>query len=94
MKGLSLGHAVGSDFEQAYTEGPFTIEGAARELVAHEEKGYEEWGASGSMADMATPIRTVPSIRTYRAASTWATSTGSIFGSSQCRVTVDQRSIS
>ena len=36
----------------------------------------------------------LPSTRTYRAASTWATSTGSIYGSSQCRVTVDQRSIS
>ena len=27
----------------------FTIEGAVRGLVAHEESGYEEWGASGSI---------------------------------------------
>ena len=32
-----------------YTKGAFTIEGAARQLLAHEEKGYEEWGASGSV---------------------------------------------
>ena len=34
-----------------------------------------------------------PSALFFRFASTWARSTRSIFGSSQCRVTVDQRSI-
>ena len=33
----------------AYTSGALTIEARARMLVAHEESGYEEWGASGSV---------------------------------------------
>ena len=32
-----------------YTAGPLTIEGQVRMLVAHEESGYEEWGASGAI---------------------------------------------
>ena len=33
----------------AYTGHGVTIEGQVRALVAHEESGYEEWGASGSI---------------------------------------------
>ena len=33
----------------SYTRGAVTIEGQVRALVAHEESGYEEWGASGSI---------------------------------------------
>ena len=33
-----------------YTIGAVTIEAQARTLVAHEESGYEEWGASGAIA--------------------------------------------
>ena len=32
-----------------YSAGALSIEGAVRALVAHEESGYEEWGASGAM---------------------------------------------
>ena len=32
-----------------YIAGPLTIEGQVRMLVAHEESGYEEWGASGAI---------------------------------------------
>ena len=32
-----------------YAQGGVTVEGAVRTLVAHEEAGYEEWGASGSV---------------------------------------------
>ena len=32
-----------------YTTGVLTIEGQVRALVAHEESGYEEWGASGAI---------------------------------------------
>ena len=32
-----------------YTAGAITIEGQVRALVAHEESGYEEWGASGAI---------------------------------------------
>ena len=32
-----------------YTRGSFVIEGQVRGLVAHEESGYEEWGASAAM---------------------------------------------
>ena len=32
-----------------YTAGALTIEGAVRTLVAHEESGYREWGASGAV---------------------------------------------
>ena len=32
-----------------YTAGALTVEGRVRALVAHEETGYEEWGASGSL---------------------------------------------
>ena len=33
----------------AYTSGALTVEGRVRMLVAHEESGYEDWGASGSV---------------------------------------------
>ena len=33
----------------SYIAGPLTIEGQVRMLVAHEESGYEEWGASGAI---------------------------------------------
>lgn len=32
-----------------YTDGPVTVEGSVRTLVAHQEAGYEEWGASGAV---------------------------------------------
>ena len=32
-----------------YTAGALTIEGQVRALVAHEESGFEEWGASGAI---------------------------------------------
>ena len=41
--GLELGAVL------RYAKGPLSIEGAFRGLVAHEESGYEEWGASGSV---------------------------------------------
>ena len=33
----------------SYVAGPLTVEGQVRTLIAHEESGYEEWGASGAM---------------------------------------------
>ena len=41
--GLELGGGI------RYAAGPLTIEGQVRALVAHEESGYEEWGASGAI---------------------------------------------
>ena len=41
--GLELGGGV------QYAGPGFTVEGAVRTLVAHEESGYKEWGASGSI---------------------------------------------
>ena len=41
--GLELGAGV------RYARGPITIEGQVRALVAHEESGYQEWGASGAI---------------------------------------------
>ena len=41
--GLEVG--VGS----SYVAGPLTVEVQVRTLVAHEESGYEEWGASGAI---------------------------------------------
>ena len=41
--GLEMGAGL------SYAAGPLTVEGQVRMLVAHEESGYEEWGASGSM---------------------------------------------
>ena len=41
--GLEMGAGV------SYAAGPLTVEGQVRMLVAHEESGYEEWGASGAM---------------------------------------------
>ena len=32
-----------------YTRGAFTVEGRVRTLVAHEDSGYREWGASGAI---------------------------------------------
>ena len=40
--GVELGAGI------RYTAGALTIEGQVRTLVAHEESGYEEWGASGA----------------------------------------------
>ena len=33
----------------AYRAGPLSVEGRVRMLLAHEDSGYEEWGASGSV---------------------------------------------
>ena len=33
-----------------YTAGSLSIEGRVRTLLAHEDSGYEEWGASGSIS--------------------------------------------
>ena len=41
--GLELGAGL------RYARGPITIEGQVRALVAHEESGYQEWGASGAI---------------------------------------------
>ena len=41
--GLEVGGRI------AYARAGIAVEGAARALVAHEESGYEEWGASGSI---------------------------------------------
>ena len=41
--GLEVGAGV------SYAAGPLTVEGQVRMLVAHEESGYEEWGASGAI---------------------------------------------
>ena len=38
-----------------YIAGPLTIEGQVRMLVAHEESGYEEWGASGAIRVTPSP---------------------------------------
>ena len=38
-----------------YIAGPLTIEGQVRMLVAHEESGYEEWGASGAIRMTPSP---------------------------------------
>ena len=42
--GLELGAGM------RYTAGAITVEGQVRALVAHEESGYEEWGASGTIS--------------------------------------------
>ena len=41
--GVEVGAAI------RYASGGITVEGSVRGLVAHEENGYEEWGASGSV---------------------------------------------
>ena len=41
--GLELGAGM------RYTAGAISVEGQVRALVAHEESGYEEWGASGAL---------------------------------------------
>ena len=41
--GVELGAGI------RYTTGALTIEGQVRALVAHEDSGYEEWGASGAI---------------------------------------------
>ena len=41
--GLELGAGL------AYTHGALSIEGRMRTLLAHEDSGYEEWGASGTV---------------------------------------------
>ena len=54
--GLELGAGM------RYARGPITIEGQVRALVAHEESGYEEWGASGAIRDQhrARPVEGSP----------------------------------
>ena len=37
-----------------YTDGPVTVEGSVRTLLAHQEAGYEEWGARAPSAS--TPV--------------------------------------
>ena len=39
----------------SYVTGPLTVEGQVRMLVAHEESGYEEWGASGAIRVTPSP---------------------------------------
>ena len=39
----------------SYAAGPLTVEGQVRALVAHEESGYEEWGASGAIRITPSP---------------------------------------
>ena len=39
----------------SYAAGPLTVEGQVRMLVAHEESGYEEWGASGAIRVTPSP---------------------------------------
>ena len=48
-----------------YSAGPLTAEGRVRVLIAHQQSGYEEWGASGAMrrASEVTPTRGVLSSR-------------------------------
>ena len=41
--GVEVGGAI------RYAGDGVTVEGSVRALVAHEESGYEEWGASGSI---------------------------------------------
>ena len=41
--GLEIGAGL------SYAAGPLTVEGQVRMLAAHEERGYEEWGASGAI---------------------------------------------
>ena len=43
------GTAVELGASVRYTTSGITVEGAVRALVAHEDSGYEEWGASGSV---------------------------------------------
>ena len=39
----------------SYAAGPLTVEGQVRGLIAHEESGYEEWGASGAIRITPSP---------------------------------------
>ena len=41
--GLEIGAGL------SYVAGPLTVEGQVRMLVAHQDRGYEEWGASGAI---------------------------------------------
>ena len=41
--GLEMGAGL------SYAAGPLTVEGQVRMLVAHQDRGYEEWGASGAI---------------------------------------------
>ena len=47
--GLEVGAGV------SYVTGPLTVEGHVRMLVAHEDGGYEEWGASGAIRMTPSP---------------------------------------
>ena len=38
-----------------YTAGPLTVEGQVRSLIAHEDSGYKEWGASGAIRITPSP---------------------------------------
>ena len=59
-----------------YSAGALTIEGAVRALVAHEDSGYEEWGASGA-------IRVVPSPSGHGLSLSLAPSWGSMAGGAE-----------
>ena len=59
-----------------YSAGALTIEGAVRALVAHEDSGYEEWGASGA-------IRVVPSASGHGLSLSLAPSWGSMAGGAE-----------
>ena len=47
--GLEIGAGL------SYAAGPLTVEGQVRGLIAHEESGYEEWGASGAIRITPSP---------------------------------------
>ena len=48
-----MGIEVGAGMR--YTWGALTVEGRVRTLVAHEDSGYREWGASGAGRERARP---------------------------------------
>ena len=48
-----------------YTAGALTIEGQVRTLVAHEDSGYKEWGASGAIRTAGKACRTEAKARSH-----------------------------
>ena len=54
--GLEIGAGL------SYAAGPLTVEGQVRALIAHEESGYEEWGASGAIRITPSPSGTRPDV--------------------------------
>ena len=68
--GVELGAGI------RYSAGALTIEGAVRALVAHEDSGYEEWGASGA-------IRVVPSASGRGLSLSLAPSWGNVVGGAE-----------